>query len=541
MERTPNYRFTTVKPDHIMLSISADPKTTMTVTWRSSKDITEGFVTLFDESGSERIIPARHRLFKSDVSESSRFFCLIDSLEPGKKYFYTCGDKINRSEKFHFTTQEESCTHFRFLAISDHQKDDDHYNPSYMALNRFLKKVLSENPDIRFILTAGDNTNCGQHEIQWNAMYEGMEGIIEYIPYMMTCGNHDNRGMRSYFPEESGRYYAEPAEFFNAQHEFSYPKNGPEGWQTENYSFDYGNCHFTVLGVNEPVLQNEWLIKDLNNTDKDWRFGSYHFPIYYAGPNLANYDAYPMMREGIEMLDVLFSGHEHNFSRSFPIKNEEIFDRPSQGTVHYELGNGNCNPPGTHTTDKVWHCSFYPQEENVSAYAIVEIDGKKASFLTKLDDGRTVDECVIDKEKDEIRPYRVAPIFGSGRTRTYFKGCDLGLCAQELPPVFEGDEYFIALGTLISFLGGETVRGKGEMTCKAYGKWGTFKQGSSIAQTDKGEVTMKRPVMRLNRGQLYVPISAVCEIFDFKWAYAKRNNFVTIECESEDSPVPEQE
>ena len=43
------------------------------------------------------------------------------------------------------------------------------------------------------------------------------------------------------------RYYAEPAEFFNTQLEYSYPKNGPEGWQTEIYSFDYGNAHFAVL------------------------------------------------------------------------------------------------------------------------------------------------------------------------------------------------------------------------------------------------------------------------------------------------------
>ncbi len=540
MERQPNYRLATEKPDHIMVTISDDPKTTMTVTWRTDVSHSDGYIEYYEEGSEKFTAKAITKAFTGDVSTSNIHWAKAINLKPGTKYYYTCGNDKIRSKVYFFTTQEENLEHFRFLAISDHQKDNDHYNPSYSRLNDFLKKVLKENPDIRFIYTAGDNTNCGQHEIQWNAMYEGMEGIIEYIPYMMTCGNHDNRGMRSYFPEESGRYYAEPAEFFNNQHEYSYPKNGPEGWQTENYSFDYGNVHFMVFGVNEPELVNDWAIKDIAASNKLWKFGAYHFPVYYAGPNLSNDDAYPMMREAFEKLDVLFSGHEHNFSRSFPIKNEEIFDRPSQGTVHYELGNGHGNPPGTHTTDKVWHSSFYPQEEDVCAYAIIEVDGKKAKFVSALDDGRVIDECVIDKEKDEIRPYRVAPVFGPGRTRMYYKGCDLGLMAESIPPIEKDGEWFIPFGSLISFLGGETTREKGKMAVKAYGKEAVFTENSDIASTNSGEIKLKSPVFRGHQNQLYVHLDSACKIFKMKWAYAKRNNFLTIESADEGHPVPEQ-
>lgn len=228
--------------------------------------------------------------------------------EPGTRYYYTCGSAEERSEEYYFDTEEENLTKFKFIAISDHQKDNDHYNPDYSALNKFLKNVLKKHPDVKFILTAGDNTNCGQHEIQWNAMYEGMEGVMEHLPYMMCCGNHDNRGFKQYFPTEQGRYYAEPAEFFNAELAYSYPLNGPEGWRPENYSFDYGNVHFAIMGVNEPELVNDWLIKDLDASDKTWKFGAYHFPIYYSGSNLANDDAYPMMREGMGEARCAFLG-----------------------------------------------------------------------------------------------------------------------------------------------------------------------------------------------------------------------------------------
>ncbi len=537
MERTPNYRFATEKPDHIMVSISGDAKTSMTVTWRSSLDVTEGYVEYYEKDGEKKRADAIVKPFKSDVNTSNIFWATPSDLKPGTRYYYTCGSAENRSKEYWFDTEEENLTKFRFIAISDHQKDNDHYNPDYSTLNKFLKDILAKYPDVKFILTAGDNTNCGQHEIQWNAMFEGMEGIMEHLPYMMTCGNHDNRGFEHYFPNEVNRYYAEPAEFFNTQLEYSYPKNGPEGWQTEIYSFDYGNVHFNVFGVNEPELMNEWAIEDIAKSDKTWKLGTQHFPVYYAGPNLANDDDYPMMRESMEMLDILFSGHEHNFSRSFPIKNEEIFDRPSQGTIHYELGNANFNPPGTKTTDKVWHASFYPHEEQVSSFALVEVDGDKISIISELNDGRIIDEFSIDKSKDEIRPYRVAPVFGEGRTRVYYKGVDLALCNMSTPAVCKDGEWYIAFATMIRFAGGEDIREKGKVTLKIYGREVTFTEGSSIAVTNKGDVDLGAEVFRGNEGQLYMPVDGACKAFGMKWAYAKRNNFITIEHISEDHPI----
>ncbi|MCR5523838.1 MAG: metallophosphoesterase [Clostridia bacterium] len=540
MDRMPNYRLATEKPDHIMVSISGDAKTSMTVSWRADRKTESGYLEYYEKNGCKFRVNAVTKPFVSDVDTSSLFWACAKNLKPGTRYYYTCGNDLNRSEEYWFDTEEENLTKFRFLAISDHQKDNDHYNPDYSYLNKFLKRILSENEDLKFILTAGDNTNCGQHEIQWNAMFEGLEGIIEHLPYMMTCGNHDNRGFEFYFPEEVNRYYAEPAEFFNAILEHSYPLNGPENWRPENYSFDYGNAHFTVYGVNEPELVNEWSLSDLALTRKTWKFGSYHFPMYYSGSNLSNDDGFPMMRECFEKQDVIFSGHEHNFSRSYPIKNEELYEKPSQGTVHYELGNGHCNPPGTKTCDKIWHCSYYPQEEQVSAYTIVEIDGNKAKFTSGLDDGRIIDECVIDKDNDEIIPRRLPPVFGPGRTRMIFKGMDCGLCAAEVPPIKIDGKWFIAFGTLCTFIGGSTVREKGKMTTSVYGKSAVFYENSDAAEVNGESIRLENKVVRANAGQLYVPLDSVCNIFGFKWAYAAHNNFISIETSNESEPVPEQ-
>ena len=43
-ERQPNYRFAGKAPDHIMVSISGDAKTSMSVTWRTDTSIAGGFL-----------------------------------------------------------------------------------------------------------------------------------------------------------------------------------------------------------------------------------------------------------------------------------------------------------------------------------------------------------------------------------------------------------------------------------------------------------------------------------------------------------------
>ena len=40
----------------------------------------------------------------------------------------------------------------------------------------------------------------------------------------------------------------------------------------------------------------------------------------------------------------------------------------------------------------MWHASFYPHEEQVSSFALVEVDGDKISIVSELNDGRIIDE-----------------------------------------------------------------------------------------------------------------------------------------------------
>ena len=536
MERIKPWCGSAPAPDHIMISINGDAKTSMAITWRTSVDVESGYV-LYREDGTDETMKTEsvNEVFESDIDISMMHWSRLTNLKPGTKYYYTCGDEANRSEEFFFTTQPENVEKFKFLCVSDQQKGEPFDTPDYSYFNGLIKRYLKEHPDTAFILTAGDNTDCGQHEQQWNGAFLGWKGIAEYVPVMFTEGNHDTRGFKDY-RTSTGRYYSEPAEFFCKQLKGSYAYNGPEGWKTENYTFNYGNAHFTVLGVNGPEDVNAWLVEDLKNSKADWNIGTYHFPVCYTGSDCQNYDCYPVMTEGMEMLDLLFSGHEHSFGRSFPRKNEELFENPSKGMINYVLGNSNQNPPGTRSLSKVWHSAFYPMEDKTSMIAVAEVEGRKLTITATLEDGRIADRCVIDKERDVIEPYALAPYFN--RTRMMYKGADLGLCQYQTTCENKDGVWYGCLSVLFSYFGGMVKKTENQVYLEGYGHWARFTQDSNVVETDRGEVTLQNAVYRNaeRKNQLYIPLEAL-DIFEMRWAYAKRNNFILIEHESEEKPI----
>lgn len=521
------------EPDHIMISFSDDPHTTMTVTWRTNTDVTCGYI-LYREEGSSEInrLDAVHKTLESDIDISNFFWVTPRNLKPGTRYLYTVGSQKHRSEEFSFTTEPENLTNFKFLLIADHQKSSPWTQPDYSVVNALIKKALKKYPDCRFILTAGDNCDNGQNEIQWNGMFSGLEGIVESIPYMMCTGNHDNRGYVSYLPKPVGKFYLDHTDFFDSQFELSYPQNGPKGYQTENYSFEYGNAHFLIMGINAPEIVEDWAYNDLKNSNKTWKLGAYHFPIYPLMPEGQNDDGYPWLRKPIEQgrLDILFAGHEHSFARTYPILNEELFDKPSQGVVHYIMGNSGRNIYCSNAR-KIWHSTFYPQEEDVAMISVVEINENKLTITALLDDGRIADIFTLDKDRDIIEPIALAPIYKN--TKISFKGQMIEFTGRGIYAKNVDGKWFVPFGVVVQFMGGAVTKTKGKVSVEAYETTAVFTEGSDIVETDEGVYKLSAKVFRGDKEQLYMPAEDCAKIFDLGWQYAKRNNFINFDHFSE--------
>jgi hypothetical protein len=94
-----------------------------------------------------------------------------------------------------------------------------------------------------------------------------------------------------------------------------------------NFSFDYGNAHWTVIDANtymdwsNPSLR-EWLAKDLAAArSATWRFVGFHQPGFNSSkehfPEQQMRALAPLFEEG--RVDIVFAGHVHNYQRSFPL------------------------------------------------------------------------------------------------------------------------------------------------------------------------------------------------------------------------------
>src|ERR1700676_5452325 len=95
----------------------------------------------------------------------------------------------------------------------------------------------------------------------------------------------------------------------------------------ENFSFDWGNSHWTVIDSNDyvdwndPVLR-KWVTDDLHKAKgKKWRFVAFHHPGFNSSKAHFN-DQWMRSLSAIfeqEHVDIVFAGHVHNYQRSFPM------------------------------------------------------------------------------------------------------------------------------------------------------------------------------------------------------------------------------
>ncbi len=169
--------------------------------------------------------------------------------------------------------------------------------------------------------------------------------LMRAIPFMASVGNHDalTRDLDR-FPDALAYY-----------HFWDQPLNGPDGKEggafvptllgsdankkafydgagdkypgMTNFSFDYGNAHWTVIDSNPYVDWNDstlraWITKDLAAAaNATWRFVIYHHPCFSS--SRAHYEQQqmrliaPILEQG--KVDLVFAGHVHNYQRTYPL------------------------------------------------------------------------------------------------------------------------------------------------------------------------------------------------------------------------------
>jgi predicted phosphodiesterase len=272
----------------------------------------------------------------------------ITGLKPGTKYYYRFGSSqttIQQGQRNFFYTAPVagSGKKIRIAVFGDCGRNYFDYQLSTL---RAYRKYTHASP-AQLLLLLGDNAYYEGTDRQYQRRFFNIYGrtILKHHALFPVPGNHD--------------YYAgTPMSRDLAYYKnFTLPQKGelggvPSGTEAY-YSYNWGNIHFINLDshgtedggttrlFDTTGTQVQWLKKDLEANRQQWTIVSFHHPPYSKGSHDADTESdlinlrthlNPILeRYGV---DLVMSGHSHNYERSYPLHNYYGKEKDFVPTIH---------------------------------------------------------------------------------------------------------------------------------------------------------------------------------------------------------------
>ena len=446
--------------DHVMLTWMQDPETTQTVAWRARSSIASGSIqwvetAAFKKTAWDHVLTtaASPEQLNTDLGTMDIHYVTLNNLKPGTQYTYRVGDGNAWSGPYHFTTEQREEKPFKFLVFGDSQSGLPN-DPEYGPWRTTIHNAYKAQPDASFLMVVGDLVEVGQKYDHWNNWYAAAKDVIEKIPNMAVLGNHETYDV----PEEN---HSSRPFYFTGQ--VKIPLNGPEALKGQVYSFDYGNVHFAVLDSQEAEegqyipdmlkLEAEWLDQDLSSSNKKWKLVFFHKTPYYNKAVRANEKLKAALLPVIDKhhVDLVINGHDHGYSRTYPIYQDSFVASPAKGTVYVVAGRSG-NKFYTDLSQKVWDAFFHdPQAE--PNYIVFEVAGNKLTLKAYTQSGSLIDTYTIDKSTGTDMPPTSLPE-RSNDTRLVIWGNMLQTPLINMPPLNLFGTWYVPLQSFFEFVGG---------------------------------------------------------------------------------------
>lgn len=317
-------------PDHIVLNFSEDPATTMSVTWRTSKEVKDGYAEIALSDAHPAFISTANRvkaitqnldfsnvvkLYNSTEPAKTKFYNInhnyhsatFKDLEPNTMYGYRVGDGKVWSEWIQFKTASNTNDPFSFLYVGDAQ------NYILELWSRLIREGYKKAPQASFIIHAGDLVNDAHNEHEWHEWFMAGGWIHRSLPSIPIPGNHE---YRPFVQKDIDDKIKRLSVQWNNQ--FTLPKNGVNGIKETNYFIDYQGVRFVALNSNLMIEeQAKWLEDVLKNNPNKWTIATFHHPVYSASMGRDN----EILRELWKPLfdkygvDLVLQGHDHTYTR----------------------------------------------------------------------------------------------------------------------------------------------------------------------------------------------------------------------------------
>jgi hypothetical protein len=393
-----NYN-TTITPERIILNLTVNPSNSMAVTWRTVGEVKKPQVRFAEASDwiefakNAKAIDATTEKIQLDNKQNVYYYsAVMNELKPNKIYAYRVGGDLTWSEWNQFTTAENKNAPFKFVFFGDPQNDIKEH------VSRVFREAFMKVPDAKFWLFSGDITSEPEDE-QVEGLFYASGFIFRMIPSVMVPGNHDIA-----FKMENGIYVLnnkgkkEKTKLLPPtwRAQFTLPENGISGFQESSYYFDYQGVRIFMLNSNDRLEeQAAWMEKMLTDNPNKWVIASFHHPLYSAGGErddketrnafLSVFDKYKV--------DLVLTGHDHAYARSYPLKNGVKVNDKEHGTVYVVSVSG----PKMYEVNSEYSDIMAKTGGNVQLFQSISIDANRLLYNSYTPTGVLYDSFELVK------------------------------------------------------------------------------------------------------------------------------------------------
>lgn len=395
-------------PDHIVINYGEDPSKTVSVTWRTSPEVKEGYAEIALATAAPKFwrnaqtIKAQTQTM--DASKvltaeviSNYHAVTFSNLLPDTLYAYRVGDGKIWSEWIQFRTASREPEPFSFMYVGDAQ------NFILELWSRLIRESYRKAPDARFIIHAGDLVSDAHSERQWHEWFTAGGWIHSMLPSVPVPGNHE---FEPYTEEEE----AQDIEHLSVQWrpQFTLPENGPEGLKETVYYMDYQGVR--ILALNSSEMQEEqvaWVEKVMEENPNKWTVATFHHPLYSASQGRNNEKLRALWKPLFDKysIDLVLQGHDHSYARGrVEPKGENVVSgvnmRDRTGTVYVVSVSGGkmyeLRPNGWED----FEAERDRAAENTQLFQVIHVDGDTLSYGAYTATGELYDAFDLIKSED---------------------------------------------------------------------------------------------------------------------------------------------
>ena len=373
------------KPYGIQNNGSKDGSTMRNITWlaaiNSSKN--KAVIKYGDaENALDKTLEGTCRLFSFVETTQGEAYRLnsvsLTGLQPEKTYYYQVGDGEKWSEVMSFTTApKDRSADTKFFIFGDIQTD----NTANLAAA--IEKV--KDGGYSFGIQTGDGIDNVTRFSNWRGYLNSINSKkMNSIDMIHTLGNHEyygdgkgdiSKGMFGLENSEQGGYY----------------------------SYEYGSMYVGVINDGGDLLKAlDEAKNDIKNTKCTWKALVMHQPIY-GTEDMMKEEARQKVVAAIEDagFDVVFSGDDHSYARTYPMKADKKLGEASRdGVVYYICGDLSSKDNKYENRDIF--AKMMPHNEYGGMYMSVEASREKLVLTAYKYNGDLLDSYTIARTDCEL-------------------------------------------------------------------------------------------------------------------------------------------